>query len=43
MSIILRQTTASDVEDLPCGFAIAHDLHKITSGCCGRVRRSVLP
>ena len=26
----------------PYGFAIAHDFHKITSGCCGRVRRSVL-
>ena len=26
----------------PYGFAIAHDFHNITSGCCGRVRRSVL-
>ena len=36
MSIILCQTTASDVE----GFT--HDFHKITSGCRGRVRLSVL-
>ena len=36
MSIVLGQTTASDVE----GFT--HGFHQITSDCRGRVRRSVL-